>query len=244
MKSLGIILSLILLANVYQNEKVKGPEKTNVLFEMMEVAKENQVNINSWKLYIRKPPTAVHNLSDMGKEIDKIKELEKGFIWTSKENGEEGHYISIGLKQHKSKNITERIIITAFRYGNSYKIYHSHEFEGKNWDQAISHHIDSTYKHVISQNEVYYTVKGNIKEKKRIDIKKQAENILKDFNGEFVEGVIEDHFVSFSAYTSLWDSKLITRDKKYMNLQIGLRNDTDNESVDVTMGTPIITSGY
>ncbi|MCD8502193.1 MAG: YwmB family TATA-box binding protein [Bacillaceae bacterium] len=50
-------------------------------------------------------------------------------------------------------------------------------------------------------------------------------------------------FISLSAYTELWDTYIITNQKK-MNLQVALRNTGMGGETTITIGTPIITVEY
>ncbi|BAB07469.1 YwmB family TATA-box binding protein [Halalkalibacterium halodurans] len=70
-----------------------------------------------------------------------------------------------------------------------------------------------------------------------------AVEMLESFGAKKVEALVEDSFLSISAFHSKWQPsiELGTQD---MNLQIALRQKSLGEQTTVTFGTPIITTEY
>ena len=73
----------------------------------------------------------------------------------------------------------------------------------------------------------------------------EAKTLLNRFSGKTVESLNEENFISLSAYTDNWDTKIPLGNEEFMNLHIAYRNSNENSGITkVTIGTPIITSEY
>jgi hypothetical protein len=71
----------------------------------------------------------------------------------------------------------------------------------------------------------------------------EIQDLLRAFNAKPVESLVEESFISVSAYTGLWKEALQTK-KQEMNLQIALRKTRMGGQTTIVVGTPIITSEY
>ncbi|GAF12807.1 hypothetical protein JCM19046_1256 [Bacillus sp. JCM 19046] len=73
----------------------------------------------------------------------------------------------------------------------------------------------------------------------------KAREYAKRLGAEEMEALIEETFISLSAYNSEWSEGITLHDNKTMNVQIALRQNADLGSrTIVTFGTPIITTEY
>ncbi|MFD2216515.1 YwmB family TATA-box binding protein [Metabacillus endolithicus] len=248
MKSIKLtIVFLILLSFFYTNRAVNSQSNTNGLLELTEIVQKEKITLNSWKIYIMKPVKDVTSEKDIQREIERIQKDEEGYKWdiSRDEGSEEQHYITVGYKQIEPKEIEMRVKVTAFLVGNKYRIYHSYEIKGQTWNKELWDFINANFNNEVNgQNEVFYTLKGTMKEKNGFELREEGDLLLREFSGTFVEGLIEDDLVSLSAYTNLLESYTLRINEKKINLQIGLRKNQKDDLIDVTIGTPIITSGY
>ncbi|ARK32739.1 YwmB family TATA-box binding protein [Halalkalibacter krulwichiae] len=76
------------------------------------------------------------------------------------------------------------------------------------------------------------------------DIKANAKKWIQQLGANEVEALIEEGFVSYSAFHSEWESHIETAGTK-MNIQLAIReNERLGAGTTVTIGTPIITTEY
>lgn len=242
MKSIKIFFLFLILLSLYSKSKVSSQSSDNELLKLIEIAHKEKININSWKMYIMKPVEDVDSEKELKNQIEKIKTSEEGYTWDNKpDENKEHHFTAVGYKQIESKDIGIRVKVNALPVGNKYRIYHSYEIIGNDWSKDIWKYIYTNFNNEIHGQNVFYTLKGTLKNS--LDFRKQGDLLLRKLSGIFVEGMIEDNFISLSAYTELWDSYILVENNKKINLQIGLRKNKDN-LIDVTIGTPIITTEY
>ena len=73
----------------------------------------------------------------------------------------------------------------------------------------------------------------------------EAKTLLNKYSGKNIQNLKEENFISLSAYTENWDTKIPLGNEEFMNLHIAYRNSNENSGITkVTIGTPIITSEY
>ncbi|WP_394237342.1 YwmB family TATA-box binding protein [Niallia oryzisoli] len=243
MKSIKIFLLFLMLLGFYTNSKVNSQTNDNELLELIEIAQKEKINIDSWKIYLTKTVIDVNSEKDIQKEIEKIKRNEEGYKWDiMHDEKEEHHYIVVGNKQVESKHIEIQVKISAFLVGNKYRLYHFYEIKGGNWSKDIWKYINTKFNKEMNENDVFYTLTGTMKG--NLELRQQGDQLLSEFSGTFVEGLMEDNFISLSAYTNLLESNTLMVNDKKINLQIGLRKNQKSNLIDVTIGNPIITTEY
>jgi hypothetical protein len=239
MKIIGMVMSVFLFLNLI-------PENSdeNQLVKIVEVAEQQEIAITSWKVYIQESINYVSTKDEVEREIKQIMNKAKGYSWSSEGNETEHHFQKVGKKVNQTNSINEQAIITVYEDGETHRVSLSYEITGNEWSDKSWEYIQSIYQDDIKNNKVYYSVYGTKDYRKRLDLEKEANSILKSFSAERVEEMKEEQFVSISAYKKDWDMKIPTKDNKQFNLQLGLRVHPEKEKVDVAIGTPIITSGY
>ncbi|MFA9457643.1 YwmB family TATA-box binding protein [Halalkalibacter sp. AB-rgal2] len=98
----------------------------------------------------------------------------------------------------------------------------------------------------LDEGEAYVQLRA-IKEKERTNttnIQTQAYEWLEHLDAQAVEELVEEQFISLSAYQPEWGSGLMTGNE-HMNVQIALRDvEGMGARTRVTIGTPIITTEY
>ncbi|USK62455.1 YwmB family TATA-box binding protein [Peribacillus asahii] len=239
----AIFIAILFTVSILINgEKVDSFFNKNELLEITDVAKQQNIEIKRWSMYIKKPIVQYDRIENVKNKIDNIQEEEDGFTWT-KEQFQDDYYKIIGQKKDNITNISEKILIIYFPFNNQYSLSVTYDVEGNGWNEKNWGGISKRYESEIDKFSVFYTVEGTTKVKKSLNT--EANNLLKSFSGKIVESLNEGNFVSLSAYTNQWNTKLSLGKQKFMNLHIAYRNSNDfNGITNVTIGTPIITSEY
>ncbi|MGY3718686.1 YwmB family TATA-box binding protein [Sutcliffiella cohnii] len=246
MKSIKMLLVLLMLLSFFTMSEVNSQSNRNELLKLIEIAEKEKIDLKSWKIYTRKTVKDITNEEDIDKVLENIKRKEKGFKWdVLHDENKEHHYIVVGYKQIESKDIEIQVKLTVFLTGNNkYRIYHSYEIKGGIWNENTWEYINTNFKREINRKNVFYTLTGTMKEENGLEFSKIGDHLVNKFSGTFVEGLIEEDFVSLSTYSELFNSNILMVNDKKINLQIGLRKNEKDNLIYVTIGTPIITLGY
>lgn len=239
--NLVLLLVSIFVISFFINE-AKALDNENELIQITEIAKQKNIKIDKWSMFIKEPSIEYANTIDFKKRIMEIKNVETGFNWT-KTQFKEDHYKIIGEKKSSNFDIDEKILIIYFPLKDKYNLSITYDIKGSNWDKKKWAKISNQYKSKIEDNSVFYTVEGTTSINEPIYT--EATDLLKSFSGKKVQSLNEKNFVSLSAYTDQLKTKLPLGNNQFMNLHIAYRNSNDsNKNIKVTIGTPIITSEY
>lgn len=243
MKKLNLLFLLcsIFVISVFIKE-AKAFFNDNELIQITEIAEQQNIEIDKWSMYIKEPITEYTDKIDLIKRIMEIKKVETGYKWT-KTQFKEDHYKIIGERKSSNLDINEKILIIYFPQKDKYNLSITYDIKGSSWDKKKWSKIANLYKTKLEDYSVFYTIEGTTSINESIYI--EATNLLKRFSAEKIQSLNEKNFVSLSAYTEQWESKLPLGNNQFMNLHIAYRNSNDsNEDIKVTIGTPIITSEY
>ena len=232
--SVFIILVFIKEAKAFFDE--------NEIVQITEIAKQQNIEINKWSMYIKEPIKEYTTKNDINKIIMEIKKSETGYNWVMNQFKED-HFKIIGDRISSNKDINEKIIIIYFPLKDKYNLRITYDIKGSNWDEKKWSEISNLYKSKIEDFTAFYTVEGTTSINEPIEV--EAASLLKSFSGETIQTLEEENYVSLSAYTRRWDTKLPLGNNQFMNLNIAYRNSNpSNGSIKVTIGSPIITSEY
>lgn len=237
----AIILSFSIVLN-YINSDDWGT-KQNELEAIMDVAAKNEMMIQSWTVYSRESVGHVDTMAEVEASFKKMMEKHFTFTWEEEEGKVDHHYVITGTKGNMERGITEKMVVTAYHISGVFDLTVTHEVSGDKWKDENLQFIDKYNFKNTDKQEVFYTVRGNIG-KGVSDLRQQAKRLVKDFEASEVEGLYESNFVSMSLITDKFTKTVKTSKNKEMNLQMGLRTTEKNDTVDVTIGTPIITTEY
>ncbi|MCM3441355.1 YwmB family TATA-box binding protein (plasmid) [Metabacillus halosaccharovorans] len=233
---------LILIFVCIYNVKATGNTDVDEITKLLEVAQKQDINVNEIRAYIKTPYIEFDGIDEVSNAVSQIIKTEKNVHWTDAISYD-GHYQVIGKRVRDSKGIEERIIITYFRSGNKYNL--SKNFDvilySKNNSKIILSELDYLKKEADQKS--FYTVIGtkNLKE----DIQKEAKLLLDSYNGKKVEGLVEQNFVSLSAFSKEFKENISLGKNKLMNLHIGIRKeDSQSNKATYTIATPVITTEY
>lgn len=233
----SVLVSISLLAGIYTNNQ-EDNLKINDMTEMKEIVDENNIVITSWKVYQRKELGTANSSEEMMKKITKFKTTYEDYNWELTLAKENHHYVWNGRKRENSSGMTEGMKLTSYVSGGKYEIGLTYEVKGTELNQNHLAWIEKTFN---EEENIFYTIAGNLES---TDIVTLSNEILTSANGEVVEQLNENSFVSISAYSNVFESQLITKNDHPFNMQVGLRVNGETSKIDVTIGTPIITSEY
>jgi len=231
----AFILSFGILAGfISDNEKIQQ----NDFEEIVELALENNVEIKSWMALSRGKVGQATDLNDLNKQIADFMMNHDTYSWKKILEEENSHYVWLGKKENDN-GIMESIKLKAYKSGETYKIAITTEVKGT----QISDNQVEWVREKMKDDNTFYTVSGVIGSTD-IQLNQVAEKMIKDAQGKTVEQLREKSFVSVSAYSDTIETELMTAKREKMNLQIGLRANEESNKIDVTIGTPIITTEY
>lgn len=241
MKKTILILLCFLLLVTTTTKETKAFYEDNELSQITKIAVQNNINVNTWTMYIKEPIKQFTTMSDLDKSVSTFMKTEKDFTW-SKKQAEKDHFKIEGKKESANLELEEKVLIIIYSQNGKYNLSITYDIKG-NWNESKWPAIFNMYKNKIENYSTFYTVQGtaNIEQ----SLYNEASHLLADFSGAEVQSLNENNFVSLSAYTKRWENKLPLGDNQYMNLHIAYRVTSESTNkVKVTIGSPIITSEY
>ncbi|WP_078544092.1 YwmB family TATA-box binding protein [Litchfieldia alkalitelluris] len=239
--SLSILLLITIVFNFYN--QVMGNEHKEMIDELIEIAAESGVEYSSWTVYSRGLIEYVANETELNERFESFIDEHPEFVWKIENEKVDHHFLMKGVKENSSQQLYETIIVTGYLYNGEYEINVAYEITGESWTKEVKQYVYSTYQTKFNDSEMFYTIRGTLNSESE-NLKKKAEQLLKGFNGELTEGLFEQDFISMSALADEIDAPVMKNAGHEMNLQIGLRANEASNLVDVTIGTPIITTEY
>ncbi|MFT4415597.1 YwmB family TATA-box binding protein [Fredinandcohnia humi] len=234
--TIALVLSFSLLAGFYSNNSKEALSQTDIAL-IKEAVDKNEVTVTSWMAFTRNKISQASNYNDLLKKTRKFMEEHSDFKWRTVLE-EEHQYVWHGEKTG-AHGIREKLKVKAYSTGNQYEIALTHEAKGKSLTDNQLEWISQTFK---NDKLTFYTVTGSFQSKK--ELQTIADSFVSELGGKAVEQLNEKDFVSVSAYSKGIDSELLTSGNNKINLQIGLRTNTAIDVIDLTIGTPIITTEY
>ncbi|MCM3170002.1 MULTISPECIES: YwmB family TATA-box binding protein [Peribacillus] len=225
------IFSFLILSRSAFSQNIDVYQNVN---DFLKVASENQIEIREWRVYYRSINENVEQ-SDLNKMVTTIKK-DESFTWS--EEGNEIHHKTItGVKGNDQDGV--QITISLIKNGDSFDVSQSYQIKGNKWvglNKGKTFDIPAQFKN----GNPYITVTGK---KVGQDIRQLESNILDSLSASYVEGLKEKNFISVSGLSNKFDDNIQTKTGKAFNVQIGLRK-SENKEIQITMGTPIITTEY
>ncbi|MCP8967888.1 YwmB family TATA-box binding protein [Ectobacillus ponti] len=216
----------------YQQTKAMKPEQK--LQTMVRVLEKNGVHVQKWSWLAKAETEQVHDERSFHQLLDELKRKAGAERWNV-EQSQEG-YKAEAVK--KFPGYEERLVVTWANVNTKDRTFILYEAKGTKWDEAIVRRTGE----IFSQKPTIYTCAwGEMGDKIKGVLQKQAGEILKDLSAKPIEQLEEMAFVSVSAYTGEWNDALIVNREK-INVQVALRSAGDKTAV--VVGTPIITSEY
>ncbi|MBN8203920.1 YwmB family TATA-box binding protein [Bacillus sp. NTK034] len=215
-----------------------GQSKEDNLLSIVNSLDDMNAKISEWSLYYKYDVNYSDSLSTFREHEANLKSKYPNFQWEENRIGD--HHIIITGKLNG--NITrEQIVLTALKEGNRYKLLQTYSFTSEIWSQDEYERLTNILE---NKHNLYFTVKSKLKPDQHQKLSDKANNILEKLSAQPVEQLVEENFVSVSAYKNSWKNFLPTRNNEKMNLQLGLRNNQEDKLISIIIGSPIITIEY
>ncbi|MED4590515.1 YwmB family TATA-box binding protein [Priestia flexa] len=245
-KKISVFLAIFIVGViVYYGSYVTNAQASNSTLEkMVNVLNKEAVEMKEWSLYAREEATDVTSLVNFQMKSKQLQTKYKGFKWDIKR--ENGVWKAKGTRQAGS--VKELIMLTYTGDKKSTGGYISYELIGQefttqNVSDAEGIFKDNYEKLFLTNPLIFSCIKGEINDKMESVLSLQVKQLLTAFNAQQIESLMEESFVSVSAYTGLWEEALSSQQQE-MNLQIALRKTGMGDQTTLVVGTPIITSEY
>jgi len=238
-----LIFSLTMMYR-YSIGEAKGKEPFKEIKEMVQVLQQNDATIQEWSIYTREYSQTLQDHADFLKKVNELKEKHGEFTWNTEK--ESNIWKATGTYEHSS--IKEKIQLVATVKNNNPQTYILYSVQGFGWSEtnslAVLKKIQKKLSKIfVKQPTIFSCVKGEFDDKMEGVLFNQVNHLLTEFHAKPVEALDEKTFVSVSAYTEKWESKIPTETQP-MNIQIALRTTGLGEKTTVVVGTPIITIEY
>ncbi|WP_052144592.1 YwmB family TATA-box binding protein [Halalkalibacter okhensis] len=231
-------VALSVMFAFYTVQSVSSNTNTlNELVEIMEVVETKDMVMRSWDVYAKEENVIVLNEDEVEHVIKNKKETFNGFQWT--EEQAKDHQKTVGVKS-SNHGLNERVVITSYESAGQHLVSLTHQISGVDWKADTLEFITDQ----LNGDDVYVTVRATMAKVEGQTLDQLAEGLIDQFAGEVKEGMTESEFVSISAYTKSWDNGVAINETDQINVQVGLRDLGQPGTVDVTIGTPIITAEY
>ncbi|WP_404359677.1 YwmB family TATA-box binding protein (plasmid) [Cytobacillus firmus] len=215
-----------------------GQSKEDNLLSIVNSLDDMNAKISEWSLYYKYDVNYSDSLNTFREHEANLKSKYPNFQW--EENRIRDHHIIITGKLNG--NIArEQIVLTALKEGNKYKLLQTYSFTSEIWSQDEYERLTNILE---NKHNLYFTVKSKLKPDQHQKLSDKANNILEKLSAQPVEQLVEENFVSVSAYKNSWENFLPTRNNEKMNLQLGLRNNQEDKLISIIIGSPIITIEY
>ncbi|WP_070120163.1 YwmB family TATA-box binding protein [Bacillus marinisedimentorum] len=247
-----IVLSVLVLFNVYfasVNGKglIDEHQALESIPEMVDAVRENGHTLEEWSIYTRETIDGIRSFQDFEEELNRFKTA-TGFKNWQLERTADG-WKAFGASTDAAK-VNERItFIQSTPLNGKPHAYVIYEASGKywkeyewqnNWSTRIMSNIDNIF---LETSTIFSCVRARTSGMMESVLYNHANKLLDEFEAKEIERLDEEHFVSVSAYTQEWE-QVIPAKEGSMNLQVAIRTLPDENTTEVVIGTPIITSEY
>ncbi|WP_350019690.1 YwmB family TATA-box binding protein [Priestia flexa] len=245
-KKISVFLAIFIAGIiVYYGSYVTNAQASNSTLEkMVNVLNKEAVEMKEWSLYAREEAVDVTSLVNFQMKSKQLQSKFRGFKWDIKR--ENDVWKAEGTRQTES--VKELIMLTYTGDEKSKGGYISYELIGQGFTTRNVNDAEEIFKDnyeqlFLTNPLIFSCIKGEINDKMESVLSLQVKQLLTAFNAQQIESLMEESFVSVSAYTGLWEEALSSQQQE-MNLQIALRKTGMGGQTTLVVGTPIITSEY
>lgn len=242
-KFLSTLLGIAILFSVFIYHIQAGEINTNNdLYELLEIANKQNIEVNEVKICIKNPNTVRANKDEVLKGIADLQKSEKDFKWTVLPK-ESGQYKVSATKLNDSQTIKETIIVSFFKSAGGYSVNQSYQVTIKEWNEDSLNSLDTNFLKNTESDKFYYSLTG-FKKIKNV-LAEEARLVLSDVNAKNMEVSSDKGFLSVSAFSKQFSDKIPLGEGRYMNFHLGIRQaDKISKVATFTLATPIITTEY
>lgn len=215
------------------------------LYEMAEAIKNENFAVSEWSIYSRQSIGEAESKAEFYNKISKIRKKYAEYKWTSTEDVNH-HLKLVGVYENKKERFVHRVILTGINNYGSYKIEAAHEVKSYQWDRDNINTVLAKVDYPIHTKSNFYSVKGEAEKRDmgERELVKNARKLMGSLSAAEVESLVEDDFVSLSGLSRKWTNSINLDKQKKMNVQIAMRVNPKNDKLNVTVGTPIVTTEY
>lgn len=241
----GLALT-ILLACFSGAEAKQAKWNDQALVQITSVMEQSDIDITNWSLYGKSTSGFVSNFNGYVQKVESLQAKSPSFQWEKPVQTKE-HWSVTGFNIHSS-GIEERVSVFAYPHKDQYRTYIIYEVEGQGWKPHAWDSYKTEFRHKVhsflgESPSIYTCVRGTDSDTMDIVLRKKAKQLVQSFEAKTIEALLEETFLSLSAYTDQWKHSILT-DQQKMNLQIGIRTHGIGGKTTITIGTPIITTEY
>ncbi|HWO97853.1 MAG TPA: YwmB family TATA-box binding protein, partial [Bacillus sp. (in: firmicutes)] len=220
-KQISVFLSILFITffiyhGSYANtETIKEP----ALVQIMKVLEQQPVEINEWSLYARESLAPIESQKEFNMKTLELKEEFQGFKWEFKRESET--WRAVGTLKHEDMPMEEKIQLVWTPKKERTYTYLLYSAKGDQWEenQPYTDMYDNRYHKLFTSNPTIFScVEGQFSDKMESVLSLKVRQLLNEFRAEPRESLVEESFVSMSAYTEMWEEALPTEQHR-MNLQ-------------------------
>ncbi|MGO5014171.1 YwmB family TATA-box binding protein [Niallia sp. Sow4_A1] len=236
-KTIIYITASVLLISLffYFNYKVSGKE--DKLLKTIVNLQSINADISQWSIYTKKEKKSNTSLNIYYQRESELKKKYQQFNWEVEKD--KNHHIKL-TGTLKDQNIQQLITLTAYNENDKYNILETYSYKSRDWNKE---EYQNVLKSLDEKENYFFTVKALVR--KKDNIKHISTLLLKKFTGNSIEKLVEDDFVSITAYNKSWKDYLTSNKKNKFNIQFGIRTNKElQDTYNLTIGSPIITEEY
>lgn len=245
--AVGLILICICYALIIQfGEKSSTASEKQNLIKIMSLLDDENIEIHHWSLHARENLSSHLNINNLQQKREFLLKSFPDWDWKTTRS-EEGWKLS-GAKKSPAgyeENIQFITIHTETTKPNSYLIY---EVKGNKWNKETVQFVQDKWPEMVHdmfrENATIFTcVSGSFNDMIESILSDNVNDFLNTFQAKEVESLMEDHFISISAYSHLFADSIYTKNQP-INVQFGFRSEGLGARTTFVVGTPIITIEY
>jgi len=236
------ILLIGLMALSLGNSTIAAKKEASDFDTMLAIINHhNDMSIKEWSVAARESVDGIKTEEQFLLEADRLKESLPGFKW---EIIKDENMTAIVGKRQDSTFIETVTLASALTSGTG--SYMNYEIKGTDVSSDVLNQLqekkDAAKQFIFGRYTIFFTcVKGEISGNIDKVLTTKTEDLMIDFKAVETESVKEDHFMSITAKSSLFEKSVIS---EQYNLQLAMRNDGLGQKTSFVIGTPIITFEY
>ncbi|MBA4536657.1 YwmB family TATA-box binding protein [Bacillus aquiflavi] len=243
----ALLISIILFSFFFLENTATIANNKMDLAILAETLQDEDVVIKEWSLHARKITPEMNSKEEINQFFKQLKKQFPEWDWTTKKS--ERHYEIKGeLLNLSSQPYNETIHLRSSANKNKFETYITYEIKGYKWSKEAELFVSKIAKKKIDDIfrgnvTIFSCIKGEFSDRIEKALSRKANKFLTILDGEEIEALSEDSFVSVSAYTPLL-GEVISNETNKMNLQLALRTEGLGARTTIVVGTPIITVEY
>jgi len=240
-----LFISVGLICLAFGNKSTIASTKLDLLTLSEILQKEENITIHEWSLHAREKLENVKSVEDAKSYQEELKKAFPDGNWEEVKNHQSTKFI---MNFSSSEFSEESITITTSLTTNDPSSYIIYEVKGKKIGDKEMKRVNKVISEKISvifrdKPAIFSCIKGEFSDKMNETLPYYVNELLNAFDAKTIEALVEDDFVSTSAYTHVLEEGM-ENNEKAMNLQLGLRTHGMGEKTTFVVGTPIITIEY